>query len=303
MMLKRMGDRPSMVRKTAFWSALACAVALLVFVAWWNSGGEKGKATGKQGAVGSAPQRESRRSLGEWMRSWNFLPGGRGSQAEKSPGWELKEVEEAVRRTFLAYNARDLSAFMAGWTDKGFQQAYELPKEKVKDFGLLSLLSFRPYTIGEFSNTAVNGASAATEVELTYGEVQESHRMSLVREDDGWEIDQDEKLAHIPKNATVVDVKLQYYKIQLDPAQAAPGTVAFRIANTDARPHEFIVKKWIESSGMEENVGKIKPLKPGQNETLVLANLTPGRYIILCNMVARDATPYAYGMRNEFIIQ
>jgi hypothetical protein len=96
------------------------------------------------------------------------------------------ETKFARRPEIAEANTR---AFKAGWTDKGFQQAYERPKERITDFGLLSLLSFRPYAIGEFSNTMVNGKSAVTEVELTHGEeVRESHRMSLVREDDGWKM-------------------------------------------------------------------------------------------------------------------
>ncbi len=290
-------------RKTAFWSALAC-VALIAFVVWWNSGGEKDEGrtspAGKQQTAGSAPKRESRRSLDERMGSGSLFTGERGLQAEKA--WELEEVEDAVRRTFLAYNARDLPAFKAGWTDQGFQQAYELPKEKVRHFGLLGLLSFRPYVIGEFSDTWVSGKSATTEVGLTYGEVQETHRMALVRDDDGWRIDHDEKLALIPQDATVVDVKLKWFLIELDQNWVAPGTVAFRITNTDTRPHEFIVKEVRADSGTEENVGLINPLAPGESETLVL-NLTPGRYVGLCNLIAPDGRPYSTGMRAEFRVE
>ena len=288
-------------RKTVFWSALACAAALILLVVWW-SGGERENGTGKQETMGSAPQREARRSLGEWLRPWGFFTGKHESQAEKSPGWELKEVEDAVRRTFLAYNEEDLPAFKAGWTERGFQQAYELPKEKVTGLDQLSLLSFRPYTIGEFSNTTVNGKSAATEVELTYGEVRESHRMSLVREEDGWKMDQDEKLALFPKDATVVDAKLKFFIIELERTRLTPGTVAFKISNADTRPHEFIVKRVAESES-EETIGMTKPLKPGENATLILTNLMPGRYVVLCNMVTRDIMPYAYGMRTEFFIE
>jgi hypothetical protein len=295
-------------RKSVFWSAVICMAALFALIVWWNGGGEKDQggssaARKKQNAAASAPQKESRSTLGEWISSWGFLAREQGSQTEKLPGGEFNEIEDSVRKTFLAYNRQDLPAFKAGWTDQGFQRAYELPKERAKHFGLLGLLSFRPYAIGEFSNTAIYGKSAETEVVLTYGEIQESHRMSLVWDEDAWKIDQDEKLDRVPKNATVVDVKLQYYKIQLDPTRAAPGTVAFRITNTDSRQHEFVVKRWNPASDTEDNIGLIKPLEPGQNETLVLANLQPGRYIVLCNMVARDGMPYSYGMRNVFIIQ
>lgn len=294
--------------KTVFWGGLACVVGLLLFVIWWNLGGDNGEgekekersaAAGKADAGRSAVPRESRRSLSTWLRSWEFLTRGQGSQ---SAGWEPKEVEEAVRRTFLAYNRQDLPAFKAGWTEKGFEQAYELPKEKVTGLDQLSLLSFRPYTIGEFSNTTVNGKSAATEVELTYGEVRESHRMALVREEDGWKMDQDEKLDNIPKDATVVDAKLKFFIIELERTRLAAGAVAFKITNADTRPHEFIVKRVAESES-EETIGMTKPLKPGENATLILTNLMPGRYVVLCNMVTRDIMPYAYGMRTEFFIE
>jgi hypothetical protein len=280
-------------------------VAALVLLVW-RSGGEreKGKRApslgGKQEDVRSAPS--GRGYFGAWMRPWDSLTRTQSSQAQPSSDWELKEVEDAVRKTFLAYNNEDLPAFKAGWTEKGFQQAYERSKEKVKDFGRLSLLSFRPYTLREFSNTEVDGKSAATEVGLTYGEVHETHRFSLVREDDTWKIDQDKKLALFPKDATVVNAKLNFFIIELERTRLTPGTVAFKISNGDTRPHEFIVKK-VAASEMEETIGMTKELKPGAQETLILNNLKRGRYVVLCNMVTPDIMPYAYGMRTEFFIE
>lgn len=291
-------------RKTAFWGALACLVVLVALVIWWSPGDDKERsvssAIDKQEAVGLTPQEELRQPLEEQIGLESLFSQERGPRAEKT--WELKEVEEAVRRTFLAYNRQDLSAFKAGWTDKGFQQAYEIPKEKARHFGQLGLLSFRPYVIGEFSNTWVNEKTAATELGLTHGEVQETHRLALVREDDEWKIDHDEKLALIPQEATVVDAKLDFFNIQLDRTRLAPGPVAFKIINTDTRPHEFIVKKQIAASGMEETIGMTKQIEPGENATLLLANLTPGAYVVLCNLVGRDTMPYSYGMRTEFVV-
>jgi hypothetical protein len=289
-------------RKSVFWGGIAC-LALLVAAFLVGKGGKKNEPSEstsvKPQAAASAPRAESRGSFVEWMRSWGF------SSEERQPQSEVaeREVEAAVRRTFLAYNAQELPVFLAGWTDKGFKQAYDRPKETITDFVFLSLLSFRPYKIGRFSNTALYGTTADTEVDLTYGDVQESHRMSMVREGESWKIDHDEKLAKFPANATVVDVKLQFFKILLDPPGASAGTVAFKIANMDGRKHEFIVKKWLPDSDQEETIGLIKPLEPGKSDTLILANLAPGKYILLCNMVTRDAMPYAYGMRNEFMVQ
>lgn len=290
-----------LLRKSVFWAGLACLV-LLVALLWWEKG-EKNEPNDspavKRRASAAAPRAESRGSFIEWLTSWRSSSGERQPQTEEPE----REIEDAVRKIFLAYNRQNLPAFLAGWTDNGFKQVYERSKETITDFVFLSLLSFRPYKIGQFSNTANYGTTAETEIELTYGDVQENHRMSLVRDGESWKIDQDEKLAKFPANATVIDVKLQFFKILLDPTGASAGTVAFKIANTDNRKHEFIVKKWLPDSDQEETIGLIKPLEPGKSDTLVLANLEPGKYIILSNMVTRDAMPYAYGMRNEFIVQ
>lgn len=284
--------------KTVLWGALAGVVLVVALVVWWTGGGEREKGAPRSGGreQTAARQKDSRDSFWARLRSGGF------SQGSPSASLEPKDIEEAVRRTFRAYNRQDLPAFKDGWTEGGFQQAYGLPKEKAMGLDQLSLLSFRPYTVGEFTNTSVNGEGAATEVGLTYGEVHETHRMSLLREGDRWKIDHDEKLDLIPRDAAVVDAKFQYFKIQLDRTQAAPGSVAFRISNADTQQHEFIVKK-ISDSESEDTIGKIKPLKPGQSETLVLTNLMPGRYVILCNMLSRDGVPYAYGMRTEFRIE
>jgi len=289
-------------KKTVGWSAAACAAVFALVV--WNVGEKQddggNSPAAKTQAAESDGRKETRWSFGEWGRPWGLLRGNRESQTERTA--DPEEVEKAVRKTFLAYNAQELQTFKDGWTEKGFERAHGRPKEKVGHFGLLGLLSFRPYTIGEFANTAVYGKGASTEVELTYGEVEESHRLSLVWERQGWRIDHDEKLNQSAKDATVVDVKLSFFNIQLDRTRMAPGTVEFRIANTDNRKHEFIVKKVIPESEMEENVGLINPLAPGQNETLTL-QLKPGRYVALCNLVTADATPYSTGMRVEFTVE
>ncbi|MGH7766109.1 MAG: hypothetical protein ACREQP_01535, partial [Candidatus Binatia bacterium] len=247
-----------MVRRAILLGGLVCVVAVVLLV-WWGRGGREkdgSPGAGKQETVTS--RTESSPAFGQWIKSW-ILPAEQGSQ---SAGWEPKDVEEAVRKTFLAYNRKDLPAFKNGWTDRGFQQAYERPKEKITDFGLLSLLSFRPYTIGDFSNTAIDATTASTEVGLTYGEVQEPHRLSLVREGDRWRIDRDEKLPDIAKNTALVAVKFQHFNLHMDRTRLAPGEVAFNISNTDTQQHEFIVKRITESES-EETIGMTKPLNPG----------------------------------------
>lgn len=86
--------------------------------------------------------------------------------------------------------------------------------------------------------------------------------------------------------------------IQFDGGKASTGTMVFKVANIDTQPHEFVVMKWLPDSGIEQSIGTTGPLEPGARATLTLTDLTPGRYVILCNMPSPDGLPYSSkGMR------
>jgi len=220
---------------------------------------------------------------------------------------EVSEVERAVRTVYAAYNERNLDAFLAGWTDNGFARVFQFPKT-----GAINRLfaGSTPVAVGKFSNTAVTRRNASTEVELAYGQVEEIHALALVREGPNWLIDDDKKrdptVYELSRRgrAEIMDVALGLSGIQFDPGRASTGTMAFRVANTDTRPHEFVVMKWLPDSESEQAIGTTGPLQPGASTTLTLTDLTPGRYVILCNMLDSDGMPYsAKGMRTEFTIQ
>ena len=237
----------------------------------------------------------SRETFGAWVSSW-----GRSADASA--------VERAVRTVYAAYNERNLDAFLAGWTDNGFARVFQFPKARAVN---RLFAGSQPVTVGEFSNTVVTEKGAATEVELTYGQVEELHRLSLVKEGPHWLIDNDEKrdptVSDLSRRGGVeiMDVALGGSGIRFDSSKAATGTLAFRVANTDSRPHEFVVMKWLPDSEMEQAIGHIGPLQPGASAIMTLTDLTPGRYVILCNMLDdTDGLPYsAKGMRTEFTIQ
>jgi len=51
------------------------------------------------------------------------------------------------------------------------------------------------------------------------------------------------------------------------------------------------------------HLGGARSLEPGEGKTVLLTNLAPGRYAILCNRVDTDGQPYSSkGMRAEFTI-
>ena len=220
---------------------------------------------------------------------------------ELAKAWE---IERAVRAVFAAFNNRDADAFLAGWTDEGFRKTFQQSKQAAKRSfpNLPALAVLEPFTIGEFSNTAVGRDTASTEVELTQSNVKKTHWLSLVKDDSAWKIDTDKEIAtRIPADGTLVPVTMTESAFQLD-TSAVTKNVAFQVFNASPQKHDFSVFM-LRDSGMEVHMGGAESLEPGEGKTLLLTNLAPGRYAVLCNRLDADGQPYsAKGMRAEFTI-
>jgi len=215
------------------------------------------------------------------------------------------EVERAVRAVFAAFNNRDADAFLAGWTDEGFRKTFQQSKESAKrSFPHLHVLPvLEPFTVGEFSNTAVGRDTASTEVDLTQSNVKKTHWLSLVKDDKAWKIDTDKEIAtRISADVTLVPVTMTESAFQLD-TSAVTKNVAFQVFNASTQKHDFSVFMLRDDSGTEMHLGGAGSLEPGEGKTVLLTNLAPGRYAILCNRLDPDGQPYSSkGMRAEFTI-
>ena len=220
---------------------------------------------------------------------------------EPAKAWE---VEAAVRAVFAAFNNRDADAFLVGWTDEGFRKTFQQSKQAAKRSfpNLPALAVLEPFMVGEFSNTAVGRGTASTEVELTQSNVKKTHWLSLVKDDNAWKIDTDKEIAtRIPADSTLVPVTMTESAFQLD-TSAVTKNVAFQVFNASPQKHDFSVFM-LRDSGMEVHMGGAESLEPGEGKTLLLTNLAPGRYAVLCNRLDADGQPYsAKGMRAEFTI-
>jgi len=221
---------------------------------------------------------------------------------EPAKAWE---VEGAVRAVFAAFNNRDADAFLAGWTDEGFRKTFQQSKESAKrSFPHLHVLPvLEPFTVGEFSNTAVGRDTASTEVDLTQSNVKKTHWLSLVKDDKAWKIDTDKEIAtRISADVTLVPVTMTESAFQLD-TSAVTKNVAFQVFNASTQKHDFSVFMLRDDSGTEMHLGGAGSLEPGEGKTVLLTNLAPGRYAILCNRLDPDGQPYSSkGMRAEFTI-
>ncbi len=216
-----------------------------------------------------------------------------------------REIEKAVRAVFAAFNNRDADAFLAGWTDEGFRRTFQQSKEAAKrSFPHLQALPvLEPFTVGEFSNTAVGRDTASTEVDLTQSNVKKTHWLSLVKDDKAWKIDTDKEIAtRISADVTLVPVTMTESAFQLD-TSAVTKNVAFQVFNASTQKHDFSVFMLRDDSGTEMHLGGAGTMEPGEGKTVLLTNLAPGRYAILCNRLGPDGEPYsAKGMRAEFTI-
>ena len=118
---------------------------------------------------------------------------------------------------------------------------------------------------------------------------------------------------------TNVKVSEAEWKMAPEVVQTKPGKVAFNVTNDGTEPHEFIVIRSdlpvyglpIVDDKVNEDavdiVGQVEPFDPGHAAT-VTANLTPGRYLLICNVKEGGvgATPlvshYQKGMRIAFTV-
>ena len=122
-----------------------------------------------------------------------------------------REVEKVVRAIFIAYNSRNVDAFLAGWTEYGLQETFGESKESAKRAFpyLRGLSAIEPIAVGAFSNTVVDDEWAGTDVELSQNNVKKSRWLSLVRKDNAWRIDgSKESATRIPPGVTAVPVMI-----------------------------------------------------------------------------------------------
>ncbi len=285
-----------MARSTWVWMAALTVALSLAGLALWQEPGTEGMRD--KAAPGGGDEKENMKvaPLAAQVRM------DASAVTEPAKAWE---VEGAVRAVFAAFNNRDADAFLAGWTDEGFRKTFQQSKEAAKRSfpNLQALPVLEPFTVGEFSNTAVGRDTASTEVDLTQSNVKKTHWLSLVKDDNAWKIDTDKEIAtRIPADVTLVPVTMTESAFQLDTG-AVTKNVAFQVFNAGTQKHDFSVFMLRDDSGTEMHLGGAGSLEPGEGKTVLLKNLAPGRYAILCNRLDPDGQPYSSkGMRAEFTI-
>lgn len=247
-----------------------------------------------------------------------------GGCKDGDDGKDKTEVEDAVRSLIEAYTDKDSDAFLAALTDKGLAELFGVSEEELADFKaqLPQFIGEDPPVIRSFANTEVSGETATTELESEGTGTIEIDRFHLVRVEDAWKVDGFEGFVvspDIPDGYTVIDLPVQEFAFGLDPTQVETGKVAFKVRNVGQQPHEVpllrlaegvILEEALQSEGQPEGiefVGRIE-IQPGKESNMVLLNdLTPGRYALVCffpDTEDPEGTPHAFkGMQMEFELE
>src|SRR5712691_8318902 len=252
-----------MARSTWVWMAALTVALSLAGLALWQEPGTEGMRD--KAAPGGGDEKENMKvaPLAAQVRM------DASAVTEPAKAWE---VEGAVRAVFAAFNNRDADAFLAGWTDEGFRKTFQQSKEAAKRSfpNLQALPVLEPFTVREFSNTAVGRDTASTEVDLTQSNVKKTHWLSLVKDDNAWKIDTDKEIAtRIPADVTLVPVTMTESTFQLDTG-AVTKNVAFQVFNAGTQKHDFSVFMLRDDSGTEMHLGGAGSLEPGEGKTVLL---------------------------------
>jgi uncharacterized cupredoxin-like copper-binding protein len=133
-----------------------------------------------------------------------------------------------------------------------------------------------------------------------------------------WMLDTEQRLPiTVPSGADAVDVEIGDLSFDVDPAKVTGPDVVLRGDNTDDIDHEMLVLKLdsgfttqdiLRAAGPDlppqvTYIGEV-PVRAGQQQDLVLVDLEPGQYTIVCLFPDSDGIPHlAEGMAATFTVK
>jgi hypothetical protein len=228
-------------------------------------------------------------------------------------------IRASVARTVAAWNAKDITAFLNGFTPEG--AINEFDSEDIQEVieGLPEFIGDPPITAFALSKVVQTSSTSATGIlDLTLGRVIERHDYAFELVGGTWKIAGGEIIPYpLPAGTTNVPVSLQEFAFVYDKASITSGNVAFSVKNTGKQFHELALAKipagpplqQILASDDEdipgfEFIGAVFAA-PGESTSMVFAQpLAAGRYAMVC-FVPDEATgtPHAFlGMASEFTV-
>lgn len=260
------------------------------------------------------------------------------TKPKEKGGDEVKAVEDTLRQSVEAENAKDAGKFLALWTDKGLEEFDVGTREEIKSGE--SELGSDPVDLVGLSDTKVDRDKATTTARATPRTFQVAKVLfevdfSLIRKDGKWLLDGVEFIGSpAPAPGTpVVGIKAVEFGFVLDKSEFG-GDTAFKFTNGGQQQHELTLFK--APDGVEigtakaalENVdgGELDNLpagykvdhvsftEPGDSVDVAFAEpLSAGTYVIACYIpdggfgedgpVNPDGKPHIQlGMINKFTV-
>jgi hypothetical protein len=240
--------------------------------------------------------------------------------AGETPTGEAVAVQQTIRDAIAAYGRQDMEAFLSYWTDAGLESEFQASRDELRAVGA-EFFEGPELSLGDISDTEVDGDEATSEAELIFAMVIQPNRFTLIREGSAWKIDNLEEMrASIPSDTTRIDVELDEFSFAFDTADTASGNIAFETENSGQQLHEMVIFKLPAGFGLQqflqadpsaplppglEIIGFGGPWEPGEDGTVVFTQpLASGDYAMVCFLPDEndaEETPHvAKGMAVQF---
>ena len=244
-----------------------------------------------------------------------------------APSGDEADVEAAMQAVAEAYNSGDVEAVLALVSDDFVANAFGAFGVSTKD-DLRQAAAAGDFAVGDppfenlqIADVTVSGDSATLDGSHLEGRALLNERLSFVRVEDSWLLDDLEPLAaEAPEGSDEVELGLVEFAFNLTKLSFSAGDVTFQASNDGQQEHEMGIVRLPEGLSLQqaleaedieamggEDVAFFGPLEPGARETWTVIGLEPGRYGYACFISDEDdpeGTPHAFkGMVGEFSVQ
>ena len=243
-------------------------------------------------------------------------PSPQASEGTPSQGVQ-KEVLAAARNFVNCWNARQYEAVLSIITPE-FLKSFLVLQNPADALIVLAGLPDLTYTVHSLGDVRMHkDGRVSVAIEYTAVHQQKVARWYFLKKDGSWRLDQEDRLTFdLGVDNTVVDVQMKDFSYTLSTATvAAKPSVTFRVKNDGGLPHEMVLvrvaagidpTKLLQPGVKPEGVdffGQTMRV-PGQSEDVVVTGMTPGQYIMVCQLrFPKGATHSSQGMVGLLTVQ
>lgn len=225
-----------------------------------------------------------------------------------------------VATTIAAWNAKNVYAFLTGFTNRGIVDVLDIDPPSAAALELPAFIGEDPVRLISLTNIQINGATATANLLISIGSTLEASVQSFVLEGGKWKLDAATVTdPPVGANVSLVDVTASEYSFSFDKSKLTSGNFALRVTNSGKEEHELVLIKndtgkpifdVLASAGDEEPagitfVGSVDGIAPGASKTLAFATLplASGNYAFVCFIPDPQGTPhFIRGMSADFVV-